>query len=223
MLDRILNINPQDKYKSGIKVPSVNPYVVNRYDEEKQNRKDSVLFSPLAKLLSKINWKILNIEYPTNDEILFNFLVNDLEFITLIDFNEIYSEQYQQFTIYRTIESFGKNVQYEVKLKVEKGDIGIINKADPITTESISTIFDRIKQASHSYGKISQPIILKEFVNGIQNEVYEELNYILKVIFTFISTRNTNRIKSQINLKSQKNIPIIMQKVVINNTEKIGT
>jgi hypothetical protein len=223
MLDRILNINPQDKYKSGIKVPSVNPYVVNRYDEEKQNRKDSVLFSPLAKLLSKINWKILNIEYPTNDEILFNFLVNDLEFITLIDFNEIYSEQYQQFTIYRTIESFGKNVQYEVKLKVEKGDIGIINKADPITTEGISTIFDRIKQASPSYGKISQPIILKEFVNGIQNEVYEELNYILKVIFTFISTRNTNRIKSQINLKSQKNIPIIMQKVVINNTEKIGT
>ncbi len=223
MLDRILNINPQDKYKSGIKVPSVNPYVVNRYDEEKQNRKDSVLFSPLAKLLSKINWKILNIEYPTNDEILFNFLVNDLEFITLIDFNEIYSEQYQQFTIYRTTESFGKNVQYEVKLKVEKGDIGIINKADPITTESISTIFDRIKQASHSYGKISQPIILKEFVSGIQNEVYEELNYILKVIFTFISTRNTNRIKSQINLKSQKNIPIIMQKVVINNTEKIGT
>ncbi len=81
----------------------------------------------------------------------------------------------------------------------------------------------RIKQASHSYGKISQPIILKEFVSGIQNEVYEELNYILKVIFTFISTRNTNRIKSQINLKSQKNIPIIMQKVVINNTEKIGT
>lgn len=223
MLDRILNINPQDKYKSGIKVPSVNTYAVNRYDEEKQNRKDSALFSPQAKLLSKINWKILNIEYPSKDEILFHFLVDDLEFITLIDFNEIYSEPYQQFTIYRINESFGKSTQYELKLKVEKEDIGIINKADPIYIEGISTFFDRIKQGNYSDGEISGLTTLKEFTSGLQNKIYEELNYILKVIFTFISTRNVNRIKTKINLKSQKNIPIIIQKVVINNTAKIGT
>lgn len=223
MLDRILNINPQDKYKSGIKVPNVNSYIVNRYDKEKQNSKDSALFSPLAKLLSNINWKILNIEYPTNDEILFHFLVNDLEFIILIDLNEIHKEPYQQFTIYHNSESFGKSVQYEVKLKVEKRDIGVLKKADPIITEGISTIFDRIKELNYSNSKIVDSPILREFINGIQSEVYDELNYILKVIFTFISTRNKNRIKTQINLKSQKNIPIMMQEVVINNTEKLGT
>lgn len=223
MLDRILNINPQEKYKSGIKVPSVNPYVVNRYDEEKQNRKDSALFSPLAKLLSKINWKILNIEYPTNDEILFHFLVDDLEFITLIDLNEIYSEPYQQFTIFRNSHTFGKTTQYELKLKVEKEDISILSKADPIIIEEISAIFDRVKQINNFGSKITDPVILREFISGFQNKVKDELNYILKVIFTFISTRNKNRIKTQINLKSQKNIPIIMQKVVINNAEKLGT
>ena len=211
MLDRILNINPQDKYKSGIKVPNVNSYIVSRYDKEKQNSKDSALFSPLAKLLSNINWKILNIEYPTNDEILFHFLVNDLEFIILIDLNEIHKDPYQQFTIYHNSESFGKSVQYEVKLKVEKRDIGVL------------TIFDRIKELNYSNSKIVDSPILREFINGIQSEVYDELNYILKVIFTFISTRNKNRIKTQINLKSQKNIPIMMQEVVINNTEKLGT
>ncbi len=223
MLDRILNINPQDKYKSGIKVPSVNSYIVNRYDKEKQNSKDSALFSPLAKLLSKINWKILNIEYPTNDEILFHFLVNDFEFITLIDYNEIYTEPFQQFTIYRNGESFGKGIQYEVKLKVEKDDISILNKADPINTDGISTIFDRIKELNYANSNITDLAILREFISGVQKEVNQELNYILKVIFTFISTRSKNRIKTQINLKSQKNNPIIMQKVVINNTEKLGT
>lgn len=223
MLDRILNINPQEKYKSGIKVPSVNPYVVNRYDEDKHSRKDSALFSPLAKLLSKINWKILNIEYPTNDEILFHFLVDDLEFITLIDFNDIYTEPYQQFSIYRSNQVFGKALQYEIKLKAKKEDISILNQADPISTEGISAIFDRVKQINNMDSKITDSLILREFVNGIQYKVNDELNYILKVIFTFISTRNRNRIKTQINLKSQKNIPIIMQKVVINNTENLGT
>ena len=66
-------------------------------------------FLLLAKLLSNINWKILNIEYPSNDEMLFHFLVNDLEFIILIDLNEIHKEPYQQFTIYHNSESFGKS------------------------------------------------------------------------------------------------------------------
>ncbi len=35
--------------------------------------RDSALFSPLAKLMSKINWRILNIEYPSTDEMSVKF------------------------------------------------------------------------------------------------------------------------------------------------------
>jgi hypothetical protein len=222
MLDRILNINPQEKYKSGLKIPSSNYFAINRYEQEKHNSKDSALFSPLAKLLSKINWKILNVEYPSNEEILFHFLVDDLEFITVIDLGEINKEPYQVFTIYRHSKNLGKNLQYKIKLKSEKDEIGILNKADPIRTENITKLFDRCSEITNGNNyTINEPNILEEFVSGIKNAVNVELNYILKVIYTFISTRNRSKIKNKINLKTQKNIPIIMLKVVINNAEKL--
>lgn len=215
MLDRILHINPQDKYKSGLKIVS-NPYGVNRQEQEKHHSKDSALFSPLAKLMSKINWKILNIEYPSDDEMLFNFLVNDLEFITVINFEEMYNSSYQEFSIFQINNKQGKKLQYEVKLKVVKNDIGVLERPDPIETENLSFLFDKIiKLNIHKNFTISNPHILNELKEGISSNLSIELNYILKVICTFISTKNKSRVKSNFVLKRAQNIPIIMQKVAI--------
>lgn len=216
MLDRILNINPQEKYKSGLKVPNNPFYSVQRQEHEKNHSRDSALFSPLAKVLSKINWKILNIEYPTNDEILFHFLVGDFEFITLVNFTDMYKKPFHEFTIYNSTEKFGKKLNYEVKLKTEKYEISILDKADPIKTDTISILFDRIKEASLPKNhKITQSHILSNYSNGIEPNLNEELNYILRVLYTFITTRNKNRVKNNFILKTQQNIPIIMKKVAL--------
>jgi len=216
MLDKILNINPQEKYKSGLKVPKNPLYSVNRHNQEKNHSKDSALFSPLAKMLSKINWKILSIEYPTNDEILLHFLVDDFEFITLIDFNEMYKKPFHEFTIYRGSKKQGKKLSYEVKLKTEKYEISILDKADQIKTEGISLLFDRITELNlYKNYKVTQSHILNNFVNGIEATINKELNYILRVIYTFITTKNGSRVKNNFILKTQQNIPIIMQKVAI--------
>ncbi len=215
MLDRILNINPQEKYKNGIKV-TTNPYAVNRHDQEKHHSKDSALFSPLARLMSKINWKILNIEYPSNDEMLFNFLVNGLEFITVINFSEMYNNSHQEFSVFHVANNNGRKMQCEVKLKVSKLEVSVLKKPDPIETENISQLFDRVAKLNIlSNHQIVEPYILNGLVNGITNSVNRELNYILKVIYTFISTRNKKRVKNNFLLKTQKNIPIIMQKVAL--------
>lgn len=217
MLDRILNINPQEKYKSGLKVPSSDHYVVNRYDQDKQNSKDSALFSPLAKLMSKINWRILNIEYPSNYEILINFMVNDLEFITVIDFNEMYNKPYQEFSIYRARSLSNKRKHYEAKLKVEKYEISILDSPDPIETNNLSILIDRVSKLNfnNSKLKIVDPYILNDLLDNIRVSINNELNYILKVIYTFISTRSKSRVKNNFPLKTHKNIPIIMQEVAI--------
>lgn len=215
MLDRISHINPQEKYKSGLKI-TTNPYVVNRHDPEKHHSKDSALFSPLAKLLSKINWKILNIEFPSNDEMLFNFLVNDLEFITVINFNEMYSNPYQEFSIFQINNNLGKKLQYETKLKVAKHELSILEKADPIETRNLSFLFDKISNLNiHINHTITNARVLNGLAEEISYNLNQELNYILKVIYTFISTRNKSRVKSDFILKTTQNIPIIMQKVAI--------
>ena len=216
MLDKILNINPQEKYKSGLKVPSNHNYVVNRYDQDKQHSKDSALFSPLAKLMSKINWRILNIEYPSSDEMLLNFEVNNLEFITVINFNEMYNKLYQEFSIYRSISYINKRKYHEVKLNVEKYKISVLETPDQIETENLSILFDRLSRIEFGTSlKITDKNTLKQLTERIEMDINQELNYILKVIYTFISTKSKSRVKNNFVLKTHENIPIMMQKVAI--------
>jgi len=214
MLDRILNINPQEKYKSGLKVNTHN-YAVNRSDHEKHHSKDSALFSPLAQLMSKINWRILNIEFPSEDEMLFNFLVGNLEFITVINFTEMYNNIMQEFAILNVSNDNSRRIHTEVKLKVEKQKISVLETPDPIVTDNLSLLFEKILSSDQiASGNISDRHILNDFLFGIEYGLNRELNYILKVIYTFISTRNKSKVKNNFILKTRENNPIIMQKVV---------
>jgi hypothetical protein len=219
MLDRILNINPQDKYKSGVKI-SNHPYAVNRHDHDKNNSKDSALISPLARLLSKINWEIIKIEYPSNDEILLNFLVNDLEFLTVVNLNDINEIPLQEFLIYKTTLSQNLKIRTEIKLLSKKQEISIINRPDPIITENIEYLFNRIGEfTNYETYSSSEKIVLNNFIFGFEKEINEELDYILHVIYTFISTRFQSKIKNNSFLKTEGNIPIIMQEVAIIHAE----
>jgi hypothetical protein len=219
MLDRILNINPQDKYKSGIKVNN-NLYAVNRHDQEKHNSKDSALISPLARLLSRINWQIIKIEYPSNEEILLNFMVNEFEFLTIVNLNEIYESSFQQFSIFNQFLHNGVQIRTEVNLLSKKEKISIIDSPDPIITENIEYLFEKIGEyTNHRKYSSTDKIVLNNLIFGIENKIKEELEYILKVIYTFISTRFQSRIKNNTFLKTEGNIPIIMQEVAIIHAE----
>jgi hypothetical protein len=216
MLDRILNINPQEKYKSGLKVPSNHHYTVNRHDQERHHSRDSALFSPLAKLMSKLNWKILNIDYPSNDEILFNFMVNDLEFQTTINLSEIYTNTYQEFIISKIRNTNGKKLNYNIGIKTEKYKISFLNEPLPIETAYLSMLFERVYELNfNSNYNIQEQQVLDSFVNGIEDSINDELNYILKILYTFISSKEKKRVKNNFVLKTHRNIPIIMQKVAI--------
>ncbi len=217
MLEKILNINPHDKFTNGSKIPIGNIYAVNKNEYDRQKNKDSALFSPLAKLMSKINWRIISVQYPSQDEILLHFAVEDIEFVTVINFNELYQNAHQDFSIYQAFMNNGRKLEYEVKLKVKKDNISILNSSDSIKIESISKLFSRIELKSES--NIIQEHYNDELVFGLESGLNEELNYILRVIYTFISTKFSNKIKNNFFLKTQGNIPIILQKIAIINAE----
>lgn len=217
MLEKILNINPKEKYKSGIKAPVSSVYAVQANEYNQKKRKDSALFSPLAKLLSKLNWHILKIEYPSADEVFFDFEVEDIEFITLINFNELYSEFYQEFSIYKSVIKNTKKINYEVKLNVNKDKISVLEIPEEICIDSIKRLFKRIADQGNNY--IIESHLTGEVLFGLENEIFSQLNYILKVIYTFLSTRFVNKIKKNYVLKTQSNNPIIIHKIAINNTD----
>ncbi len=217
MLEKILNINPKEKYKSGLKAPVTNLNAIHANDYNQQKRKDSALFSPIAKLLSKLNWHIKKIEYPSADEVFFDFEVDDIEFITLINFNEIYTEFYQEFSIYKSISKKGKKRNCEIKLNVIKDQISILETPEEIHVDSIKRLFNRIADQETEY--IIESHLTEEILFGIENVLFYEFNYILKVIYTFLSTRFVNKIKNNYILKTQSNNPIIIHKIAINNTD----
>jgi len=214
MLDRILNINPKEKYKSGSKITASQFYSVNRHDHEKHQSKDSALFSPLAKLMAKINWKILSVQYQSDDEILFHILINEIEFITVINFHELYTASYQKFTMLKTKVNNGERISFKINLEVEKDDISILDTPEQISTDSILELYNRVIQKKiHSRNSITESYILNEISSGIKNSLKVEFNNILKAIYTFISTRDKKRIKNNFILKTHKNIPIIISEV----------
>jgi hypothetical protein len=216
MLDKILNINPQDKFKSGSKVHAINPYIVHANDYDRQ-KKDSALFSPLAKLMSKINWHILNLEYPSEEEMLIHFIVDDIEFFTIVNFNELYLNSHQEFSLIKEGFLGNSKVNFEARLEVQKDEISILEIPEKIEINSLTRFFNRM-EIQELNAAINQKFY-DEIIFGLENGIFNELNYILKVIYTFIKTKHPDKIKKNFILKSQSNIPIIIQQIDIIKTD----
>lgn len=109
------------------------------------NKKRFSTFFAVSNLMSQINWKILNLEYPSDDEMLFHFLVDDTEFFTIINFNELYTEHYQEFSIQKPgIKDF-TNVNYETVIAVKKDEINILAIPERIEIASLNRFFNKKK------------------------------------------------------------------------------
>ena len=151
---------------------------------------------------------------------MFNFLIDDIEFIILIDLTKIHDDNYQEFTIIKDYISNGINIKAKLNLKSKYEKIRFINSPDPISVENINYLLDRISKFTdlQKY-EIIDKVVLNNFVVGLEKSINDELVYIMRVIFTFISTRFQSRIKNNYILKTKGNIPIIMQKVAIIHAE----
>jgi len=217
MLDPILNINPNERYKSGSKSQQ-HFYSIQKNTEEKNHTRDSALFSPLAKLLSKINWQIINISYPSRDQIRLNFLKDNLEFLTLIDFNTLYKEQYHKFFISKKEIIENKVFEAKVELKVQKETITTLDKIIPLEIENIQELFSRILYLDYSQNEennYADPQLFSQLLFEVEDQIHEELNLILTAIYTFISIQQKSKIRNNITLNTYQNNPIIIQRVSI--------
>ncbi|MEE9432526.1 MAG: hypothetical protein V3V16_15880 [Melioribacteraceae bacterium] len=217
MLDPILNINPNERYKSGSKSP-VNFYSIQKNTEEKNRQGDSARFSPLATLLSKINWQIINVSYPSRSEIKLHFSKDQLEFITTIDFNKLYTEPYQDFTVIKKKIVSDKHINYKLNLKIKKETVTTFSEINPLEISSIQELFSRVLLFSYENNTdtdYTNPVLFLELLNGIEDEIHYEFNSILTAIYTFISAKQKNKIRNNFTLNTNQNYPIIIQRVSI--------
>jgi len=219
MLDPILNINHNERYKGGVKSQS-NFYSIHKHTDEKNTSKDSALFSPLARLLSKINWQINNVQYPSADQILINFQKGDLEFLTLIDFHELYTNSYHEFSIFKKERKNNKELIYQLQLKVLKEKIDTFEEITPLEIDALEEVFDRISKIDIK-DDISQEFViinsqfLNNLVDDLEDKIHDELSTILMAIYTFISTQQNNKIRKNYVLNIERNNPIMLKRVSI--------
>jgi hypothetical protein len=114
----------------------------------------------------------------------------------------------------------GINMNYKAAIKVEKENIGILDNPDPIIVDNLKIMFQRMLELNPmNETKIIESENLSGVTFNIEKGLLREMNYILKVIYTFISTKNKSRIKNNFILKSSKNIPMIIEKVAIKYAE----
>jgi len=217
MLDPILNINPNERYKSGSKSP-VNFYSIHQNTEERNQRGDSARFSPLATLLSKINWQIINVSYPSKGQIKLHFAKDGLEFQTLIDFTKLYSEPYHKFLVSKKEMQNNKEVDYILNVKVKKETITTFSSIIPLEISNIHELFNRTLQLSYKEKaevSFTNTLIFIELLEGIEEQIHFEFNSILTAIYTFISAKQKNKIRNNFTLNTNQNNPIIIERVSI--------
>ncbi|MCP5064231.1 MAG: hypothetical protein GY936_17465 [Ignavibacteriae bacterium] len=168
--------------------------------------------------MSKINWQIINVSYPTRDQVRLNFLKDDLEFLTLIDFNTLYTENYHEFLISKKGIIQDKDFEYKVGLKVQKETITTLDKIIPLEIENIQELFGRIlylDYAENEENKYTDQLLFSELLFEVEDQIHSELNLILTAIYTFISIQQKSKIRNNFTLNTDQNNPIIIQRVSI--------
>ncbi len=187
MLERILNIGPDMSPKSG-RTNSYENYV-KKPQISKVFGNDSIIFSPAAIYLSKINWVPKDINILSDEKLYLHFFYSEFEFSTLIDFGFFYKETVHSLNIYKQYLD-DKNKRHKSLLKVEfkKEKINLDEEPEKNTLDALGILFERIidLNIANEINRQDVPVIDK-LLESIDNKLLLELNYIFTIILTFIS------------------------------------
>lgn len=184
MLDRVENINnnpgfnkrSKNSYEKFIKKPYIQDLFGN----------DTMVFSPAAIYLSKLNWHLKEIQYPADEKIFISFYIDDFQFQIEIDFLTFYHKTKQSVSISKLMDSKeGKNI-VSIFLEFKKQNYNSNEESQMFDLKNINDIFFRVNDLFNA-GKFSQDKLLYKIILGNFNkEFYQEISLIFNSVLTFI-------------------------------------
>lgn len=212
MLDRVLNIKTGIGIRGEERAASYEKFVSTPAMKEAFG-KDSIIFSPAALYLAKLNWQLREINYPTKDKVFLDFYIGDFHFQIEIDFLIFYSRNRQTLHISRIKKPVDKRKRYSTFLSVRKDKLRLMEEYLEADLEGIKILFDRIidfdtnNRLAENTTQDNQRLLA-----GIETRLYSDLQYIFAAIFTFIDKLGKFNV-----IKNHKFSDEVSEQVIIEN------
>jgi len=184
MLDRVENINNNpgfnkrrsNSYEKFIKKPYIQDLFGN----------DTMVFSPAAIYLSKLNWHLKEIQTHSDEKIFLSFYIDDFQFQIEIDFTGFYHKSRQSISISRLMEGKdGKNL-LSVFLDFKKEDFIVNEEYKVIELNTIQDFFFRANDLFNAERFSQDKLLYKIILGNFNKEFYQEITYIFNSVLIFI-------------------------------------
>lgn len=184
MLDRVENINsdPSNRnnrrtsYERFIKKPIIQEIFGN----------DSMVFSPAAIFLAKLNWHLREISYPSADKIFVDFFIDNLHFQTEIDLLVFYNKNRQTINIAKYSTGKSQNKHYSVFLDFYKNNVILSDDYEKKEFKALNLFFQRIEEMDVNKRLVNESYIYKLILGNNIYQIHDEIRYIFNSLFTFI-------------------------------------
>lgn len=187
MLDKVLNIDSNKPYADNrAQVKSYEKFV-DKSSTREFFPKDSIVFSPAALYLAKLNWFAKDVRFSSDNKVHLVFEVAGLEFQTIIDFGNFYKDLRQIYFISETKVEDEKVSLLKAELSVKKTQININENIENYRLTGLRNLFNRIDNLSSGTKLLrTDSSSIKVLLEGISEEISFEMEHIQSAVYTFI-------------------------------------
>ncbi len=214
MLDKIINIKT-DLNLSRNGNPFIHGKTYNKTADGRFVPYDSIIFSPAAQYLAKVNWKLKEIHQISKSKVKVNFLYSGFEFQTEIDYHKLFSLSREFFRVMKDTTNDYEGNKSLIVLSVKKNKIIYMNNPKIVSLNYLNVLFERIegldiKDELNKYDCYALGEILNDLTEGIN----KEFQYIISVLYTFIEKLNNFQTNQNYQFKSNDEEAVIIEKII---------
>jgi len=215
MLGGIENIKAGFDFKGGVH----SGYERFRYLPVSNNPggNDSVKFSPAAHYMSKVHWQVKQIRSMGKERVYLEFLLEDFEFHTEIDYIKLYNEPYHSLEIIKQA-GINENKKYLLKMQMRKRKAYPLKEDEAVKLKSLSTLFERIfeMKIEGAFDR-SDSSALAHLTDGLAEKLENEFYFIFGLILTFVEKMGIIKVDGNLNFVQPDSDPLIIEKIVTIN------
>lgn len=184
MLDKITNIKTDLNLNSKEKRSEYEKFARKPFLREIFG-KDSIVFSPAAIFLARLNWHLNEIKNDEKDLYVFDFFVDSIRFLLEIDIKNFFEQRNQAIKIIKHDESSGSKLL--TKMEVLKSSGSFSDNKQVLGISEINKFLDSIFNL-HIEGELnrSDSFIIDELADDNIDELYYELDQINKAVYKLI-------------------------------------
>ncbi len=187
MLDKVLNIEANKPYADRKSAARTYEKFIRQHQAQNFFPKDSIVFSPAAIYLSKLNWFVKEVQFTSDGKILFSFSISDYELQTTIDMVNFYKEERQKYFIVNKISDEYRNYFLSATISVNKSKINLEQVIDNYRLTGIRNLFSKINSMNFGTRLLrTDSYVLNGLLDGISDEISYEMEQIQNAVYTFI-------------------------------------